>query len=568
MKYTFTYQNPNQQYLKISVEMTSAGNETLVRLPSWRPGRYELGNFAKNVKGFKVFDENNKQLDFSKISKDDWKVQTANTSKITVEYFYYASELNAGSTYIDDQQLYVNPVNCCVYQDELFNERVEVELIIPESWEIASSFNKENGKYYVENVDELMDTPFIASSQLQHQDYTSGNTKFHIWFNGEVKPEWDKIVKDFQAFTDKQIEKFSEFPVNEYHFLIQVLPTRAYHGVEHLKSTVITLGPSYEVFKEDYVELLGVSSHELYHAWNVKSIRPIEMYPYNFKEENYSELGYLCEGVTTYQGDMFLYKSEVFDEKQYFKELSRQFQRHFDNFGRFNYSVAESSLDTWLDGYQAGAPGRKVSIYTEGAILAFVTDIRIRRATNSKAGLDDVMKRLYFNFALNGKGVSKEDYKTTIEQVAGESFDDLFENYIYGNKPFESIIVDSLEFLGLELEHKPSNSYAESKLGFKAVQSGKEFVVKAMYPGGPAETGGLFLEDTIVSINGYHIDGQLDKWLQYCDDDLKTLTINRGGRLIDCTLPEVNRNFFMDYSIQKMENPNNQQKRAYDLWIK
>ena len=137
------------------------------------------------------------------------------------------------------------------------------------------------------------------------------------------------------------------------------------------------LGPSYVVFDAVYPDLLGVSSHELYHTWNVKAIRPIELFPYDFTKENYSELGYLCEGVTTYMGDLFLFKSNVFSEEEYFNELNQQLQKHFDNPGRFNYSVAASSFDTWLDGYVPGVPNRKVSIYTEGCLIALVCDLMI-----------------------------------------------------------------------------------------------------------------------------------------------------------------------------------------------
>ena len=389
-----------------------------------------------------------------------------------------------------------------------------------------------------------------------------------MWFNGEVKPDWDRLINDFKRFTDSQIGKFLEFPVAEYHFLNQILPYRAYHGVEHKKSTVITLGPSYEVFGDMYKELLGVSSHELYHTWNVKTIRPIEMHPYDFSRENYSRLGYICEGVTTYMGDLFLLKSGVFNDDQYFFEFNRQLQKHFDNHGRFSYSVADSSFDTWLDGYEAGAPGRKVSIYTEGCLLAFVTDVRILRATGNKAGLDDVMKRLYFDFALQGKGVSELDYKTAIEEIAGESFDAFFDDYINGTRPYESILTDSLDYLGLELAHVPSPRYSEGRLGFKTLIAPDGISVVQMYPGGPAETAGLMLEDKIVAVNGFMCNGELDKWLSYFDDDTKTVLVERKGQLIEFTFPEVNRNFYNLYSVKRMESPNNLQVRSYEHWKK
>src|SRR5690554_3271411 len=365
MKFTFDIKSPQQQYIQITAEIKATGSETKIYFPAWRPGRYELGDFAKNVNHFQIFNGDGSPLDFQKKNKNTWIVQTEGCSVITVKYSYYATDLNAGSTYLDETQLYVNPVNCCLFTDESFNDPITVKLNIPKSWEVAHPLKVENNVFTAANYDELADSPFICSAGLQKATYEVQGTTFYIWFNGIVKPDWKRIVDDFKAFTETQIKSFSKFPTDEYHFLIQVLPFQNYHGVEHSKSTVITLGPSYAVFEELYTELLGVSSHELYHTWNVKSIRPSEMVPYNFKEENYSELGYIAEGITTYMGDLILYKSGVLTIEQYLVEMSNQIQRHMDNFGRFNYSVAQSSFDTWLDGYVPGAPRRKVSIYTE-----------------------------------------------------------------------------------------------------------------------------------------------------------------------------------------------------------
>lgn len=566
--FSFNITQASQQYIRISAQFKTESAETKIQLPRWRPGRYELANFAKNVRNFKVLDGDRNILQVEKDSIDRWVVDTSSCANITVEYLYYANKIDAGSCFLDEHQLYINPVNCCVFTQESFELEVEVFLDIPKEWKVATSMKKIENGFVANNFDELMDSPLIASDSLQHGDFDLNNVKFHIWFNGEVKPEWDRLLKDFKAFADAQINSFTEFPVEEYHFLFQIVPYKAYHGVEHQRSTVIYLGPSYDVFKENYIELLGVSSHELYHTWNVKAIRPIEMYPYDFTKENYSKLGYLCEGVTTYQGDLFLFKSGVLSEKQYFDEFHKQLQKHFDNHGRFNYSVAESSFDTWLDGYAVGAPDRKVSIYIEGCLLAFVTDIKIRKATKNKYGLDEVMKRLYFNFALKEKGVSETDYIRTIEGIAGHSFEDFFNNYVNGTKSYESIIIEALDYLGLELKHKPSPLYAEAKLGMKTAIIENTIRVTGIYPGGPAEVASIVLGDEIVAVNDIKCNLQLDEWLCYFANDIKTVSVNRSGINRKLTFPEVNRHFFMVYSVEKIEKPSADQKKAFASWCK
>lgn len=565
--YTFNSANAHQQYIQITATFQVKEDLTIVHLPSWRPGRYELGNFAKNVKGFKVLGTSNTKLNFLKLTKDSWQLDTKDEKTITVSYQYFSADLNAGSTFLSPDQLYVNPVNCCVFVEGLENEPCSVAIDIPASWEVATSMDKNGNLWQVANFDELADSPFICSPNLQHQTYQSGATLFHIWFNGTIEVDWNRLLKDFKLFTDKQLQKFKEFPTNEYHFLCQIVPYKAYHGVEHCKSTVILLGPTYDVFGSLYKELLGVSSHELYHTWNVKAIRPIELFPYNFKQENYSELGYICEGITTYMGDLFLLKSGVFTLESYLLEFKNQLQKHFDNPARFHYSVAESSFDTWLDGYTPGAPGRKVSIYTEGCLLAFVTDVKILKATINRFCLDDVMRVLYFDYALKGKGVSEQDYKAVLEQVSSVNWDDFFNDFIHGTQPFESILADSLDYLGLELTHRPLASYSSGKLGMKVIPG--SLVVTSIYTGSPADLGGLMLNDEIIAVNDVLCQGELDKWLAYFDNQPKKVTVNRAGRLHTINLPEVNRNFYLEYYVQPISSkPTKLQINALDKWMK
>lgn len=566
--YFLSTEQSNQQYIQFRIEFSDAPQNALIHLPRWRPGRYELGNFAKNVRNFKVFTASGKKCAFRKINTSSWQVENPEGETLRVEYGYFAADLNAGSTYLSPDQLYVNPVNCFAYLDGRIAEACEVQLAIPEHWTIATSLKREGKKLLAADFHELADAPFICSDQLQYNQYEVNGTVFHLWFNGPAQLDWTRLVNDFKAFTAKQIEKFIEFPVPHYHFLFHILPYKAYHGVEHQHSTVITLGPSYDLFGELYSELLGISSHELYHTWNVKAIRPAEMYPYDYQQENFSRLGYLCEGVTTYLGDLMLYKADVFKLKDYLREMTAQLQKHFDNFGRFSLSVADSSWDTWLDGYVPGVPGRKVSIYTEGCLLAFVTDILIRKHSGNKLGIDEVMKRLYYNFALQGKGVSETDYIQLVCELAGPEMQAVFDDYFYGTRPFEGLLSDAFEYIGLEMTHKPSSKYSHGRSGFKTLPFGLNHVVKAIYPGSPADMGGLMLEDEIIAVNGFVLNGELDKWLQYADDQTKTLTVSRGGRLVELVLPEVQRNFYLEYGLRQVENPTAAQKKALEHWSK
>ncbi len=564
--YTLSTENPSAQYIQFSMQFEPTNEVEKIQLPSWRPGRYELGNFAKNVKGFKVVNENNEPLIFHKISKDCWSVETNESKIIKVFYEYYATDLNAGSTFLSQDQLYVNPVNCFTYVEGRELEGVIVDLKIPYDYAIAGSMEMDNHTLFAQSFDELADSPFICSNSLQHNSYVVDEVVFHVWFQGEVKVDWEKLIPDFTAFTEKQIEKFGTFPVEEYHFLTQIVPFRAYHGVEHCRSTVLLLGPSYAIFKEAYKDLLGVSSHELYHTWNVKAIRPIEMFPYDFTKENYTELGLLCEGVTTYMGDLFLYKSDVFDLKEYLSEMNAQLQKHFDNPARLNYSVAQSSFDTWLDGYVPGAPNRKVSIYTEGCLLSFIFDVFIIKKSEGKYSLDDVMRYLYEEFYHKNKGVSEADYKKTLEKFAGTSLDDIFEKYVHGTFDYSTLLNESFDTIGLKMITKQNEKPSLSKLGVKSLLQGNYHVIKSIHPNSPAETAGLMLEDELIAVNGMDAIGNIDSWLNYFINDNIELLIKRKGVFSLKKIVLDEQVYYPDYLVVELDNKTEKQKKYFESW--
>ncbi|MCO6500933.1 MAG: M61 family metallopeptidase [Vicingus serpentipes] len=556
MKYIVSYEKPNNHYIDIEYIIDNVDADTLqVQLPAWRPGRYELANFAKNVQKWEASDEKGNVLFSKKIKKDLWEVTAGKANQIHIKYNYFANEINAGSSYLDSKQLYVNGINCFLYVPERINEECELELKIPTNYKIASGL-KETRKHQFLCADfhELVDCPFIASDSLQNHNFNECGVKFHLWFQGECKPDWKQLETDFRKFAHAQIQAFGEFPVKEYHFLFQILTYETYHGVEHTNSTVISLGPSYSVMLKEgrYNNLLGVSSHELYHTWNVKQIRPIEMHPYDYTQENYTVMGYLDEGVTTYFGDKFLLTSRVFDWKEYTKTFDNLLEKHYNNFGVNNYSVAQSSFDTWLDGYVAGTPGRKGSIYTEGALIAFMTDVFILKCTNNQKSLSDVMKLLYTNYAKNGVGVSDQDYKNVVEQVAGQSYDEIYNNYIHGAVDYTEKLKESLAYIGCELKIEPSSKHNEAALGFTVNYEFSKCLIESVYPDSVAEANGLSINDEVIAVNGVKVNNDLTAWTNYFKNEEITLSVKRELGVIErITLSTSDVVYFKKYSIVK-----------------
>lgn len=536
--YKFFLKNPQSHYIYVDLTIDNINSSKLeLQLPAWRPGRYELGNFAKNVKRVDAFDENNKPLNYLKSTKDLWVIETNGAKTIKVTYSYYTSEINAGNCYADETQLYVNPVHLCMYVPNRMNEEHVVELDIADTYKIATSLKTKGKILTASSFDELADSPIMASANLQSDFYEVNGIKFWLHFIGECKPDFEKIKVDFSKFTHTSLNFWGGFPVSEYHFLFQILPFKFYHGVEHQKSTVISIGPGYNINKgKTYEDILGVSCHELFHTWNVKYIRPVEMLPYDFTKENYAPTGYVYEGFTTYYGDLLLYTSGVFNTQQYFDTLEERLTKHFHNYGRFNLSVAHSSFDTWLDGYVPGAPYRKTSIYDEGNLVAFMLDVQIMKSTNNQKGLKDVCQILYNEFGKKQKGYLEQDIVSICEKVAGVSFNDFFSKYVSGTEDFDVPLNECFEYLDIDFVKTPSAVLSESAFGFKTLDFGLNRKVSLIAPYSPSWKACLSSGDEIIAVNGYTLKNDFNDWMTYFKDVDIELTVSSNQHLKTLTL--------------------------------
>ncbi|GAB4019713.1 PDZ domain-containing protein [Spirosoma migulaei] len=466
MHYRLSSDQTTPHYIAIDARLTDiSAPEVELQLPAWRPGRYELQQFAKNIQRFSIVDGQGNPLPFRKITKDRWLVQTNGATELTVQYNYYAllttpNQLNAGSSFVSDTLLYVNPVNLCLYAEGRITDPCTLELDIPDTWTIACGLTQSGPKMlHAANFYELVDCPLIAAPVIQHIQYGVGGTPFHVWIQGGRRTDGDptfdveRIVRDFTRFSQKQLDLYGEFPEETYHFLTLILPVPYYHGVEHRNSTVLVLGPNDEG-EGLYQDLLGVSSHELFHAWNIIRIRPVELLPYDFTKENYFSTCFVAEGVTTYYGDLMLRQAGVFSDEAYLKELQVLFKRHFENNGRAFQSLTESSWDLWLDGYDKGVPDRKVSVYHKGAIAALILDLHIRRLTNHAHSLDDVMRIMWQQFGKPFMGYTLDDYRTVTETVVGESLEWYYELCVFGNQPLETKLNEYLDWVGLQVVYE------------------------------------------------------------------------------------------------------------------
>ena len=564
IKYNISYKNPHKHLIDFELTTSTKNKEKIqFQLSAWRPGRYELADFAQNIINWQAYNEKDEKLSFKKITKDLWEVECKNCNEIKIIYNFYANQLDAGACYLDEHQLYINPVHCMFYITDRINDEYHLKMNLPKNYTIASSMLQVGNVLKVKGYDLLAESPIICSDSLQHDSYILSGITFNLWFQGKCQPNWKKLKKDFTAFTKSQINHFGGFPVDEYHYFFQITPFRSYHGVEHTKNTVLLLGPGNEIMDKRYEDLLGVCSHELYHTWNIKAIRPIEMYPYDYTKENYFRTGFVAEGVTTYMGDLMLYNSGVFNWNEFVKTQNQNLERHLMNYGRFNLSVAESGFDNWLDGYKLGAPNRKTSIYPDAALCMLMVDIEIIKNSNGKSSLHSVMKELYKDFALKSRGYSENDFQNICVKYGGEKVKEIFKNHIYGTSNYVPSLENALDLVGLQLKEKKNANLSAQYFGFVAIKENERLIIKKVEPDSEADQNEIAVEDEITEINGIKIKNNFSDTLKECKNKV-TFKIKKKFSEKEITL--TIGNYYKLLEIIKIEDSSKEQLKFRKIW--
>lgn len=528
---------------------------TDVWLPDWRPGRYELGNFARNVVGVAARNTDGDALHLHKINRSCWRVHSKGNERLHFHYSYFANQTDAGGCYVDETLFYVNPVHCCVYTEASRPQPCSLLLELDGDFEVATGMRLNAGLYETTDFDELVDMPILASRQMEHNSFEMDGIRYHLWFHGVKEVPWEKLIHDFKAFTRVQLDTMGALPVNEYHYLFLIFPFAWYHGVEHRNSTVLALGPAENIFSGLYSELLGVSSHELFHTWNVKYIQPEAFAPYDYQRENYSPLGYVYEGFTTYYGDLFLLRSGVFNWESYVEEVDVYLKRHFDNYGRYNHSLHTSSIDTWVDGYGGpAAPHRRVSIYAEGMLSALCLDLEIRRRTQNEHSLDTLMRRLYAD-AVNGLTYNEARLLELLYEITDSSFEAFFEMHYQRPLSRELALTEALHWVGCTLRQTPSENKEERLLGLRVKAGGEAGTVMMVAPGSPANAVGLVAEDALLEISWVDEANCKLRWRDKMQHEHEALLE-----------ADVHAGWFSTYHLTRLPSLNTAQESAFQQW--
>ena len=388
----------------------------------WTPGSYLIREYERHVEGLTAADPARAPLAVEKTRKNRWRVTTNGARTVWVRYRVYAHEMSVRTNWVDDEFAMMNGAATFITLLESPSRRVhDVRLVLPRTW--AKSFSGmtpglgEN-TYVAPDYDTLVDSPIVAGSPSVYEFSVRG--KPHYLVNFRERGVWNgpQAAADL-ATTAEAIARFwGDVPFERFYFL-NVIGSAA-NGLEHRNSTLLNIPLDATKSREGYLEWLSLASHEYFHAWNVKRLRPAELGPFDYENEVYTRSLWFVEGVTDYYADLFLVRAGVVTREEYLDALSAQVRSLQTTPGRLEQSVEAASYDAWIKYYRAdeNTPNTAISYYVKGAVIGFLLDANIRRLTDGAKSLDDVMRLMRSRFS-GEKGFSREDVRAVVAEVVG-----------------------------------------------------------------------------------------------------------------------------------------------------
>lgn len=485
------------------------GKTTTLQFPAWRPGRYILQNYAAAVSHFQASDAQGRTLEWEKSDKDTWKVNNPAKGILRIQYHFYAGTLDAGSSYIGKDIYYFNPINLLAYVPSKMDLPCLVEIPAlkdSSNLQIATALNATATPdlWVASDYHHLADCPVIISSRVHTVSFQVNGADFYLHFQGNYKgnAESDAWLQQAAArlFREQAAIFGGTFPFKAYHCLYILSPYNFRHAVEHATSSCYTLPEdvtsSIEAMRYG---LLGITSHEFFHVWNVKRIRPAAMLPYRYDKEAYTRLHWFTEGVTSYMEELCLVRSGLRTEAELLAHLGNVCTSLDNAYASELISCEASSFDTWLSQSRLGNPYHRISFYTQGERAGWILDLLLRRYSSGNRGLDHLLLELENRYGKTGKGVPENGIEQLAVEMAGAPAARFFSACI--RNPGGIAYEDYLGVMGLQVKRIPDSLKTWERLGLQVQkEAGGIFLRVQVRPGSDAALAGISDDELIAEV--------------------------------------------------------------------
>lgn len=424
--------NPNNHYYYVEFTCTNQTDDQIeFKMPAWTPGYYAIQNNCRFVVNFKARNEQGTPLQVVKTSKNTWDVTTQGARTVVVSYQVYANELSVVSSHLDSKSGFISPTSLFMYPEGQLKKPALVTVEMFEKWKnLSTGLDAVEGAphtYFASDFDILFDCPILMGNHEVMKFNVKGIPHFLAYAE---KDTLDKtpFIQDLTRIIEATTNLMGDIPYKHYTF-ITIGSMRG--GLEHSNSCVLSCTKSVADTSnmQDYKSWLSFVAHEYFHLYNVKSIRPLVLGPFDYEKECYTNLLWLSEGITVYYENIILNRAGLMNQNECFKSFTESIANYENRPGGQMEAATESSFDAWIHFFDPTSDARNntISYYDKGCALGLLLDLKIRHATKNKKSLDDVMRGLYnIYFKELGRGFTDEEFKTLCEQKAGIPLDEIF----------------------------------------------------------------------------------------------------------------------------------------------
>ena len=561
VQYTLRFTDRKHHYVDVEAVFPAGGEELIIAMAVWTPGSYLIREFSKHVETLTASTPGGDALAVAKVAKNRWRIASAGNSHVVVRYRVYSRILSVRTNFVAEDIAVLNGAptfmaivdassdgDITISRSHVF----DVTLELPGSWKHSvTALDPHPGgaahRYVAADFDTLIDSPIVLGNPALHDFDIEGVP--HQLANFGEGTSWDgeRSARDLAILARAQIDFWQEIPYPRYIFLNVLQWDRPKgSGLEHKNSTLVVHGRWSTRKREDYRNWLGLMSHEFFHTWNIKRLRPVGLGPFDYENERYSRSLWIAEGVTSYYDNLFLRRAGLVDDKTFLELLSKEIESVQTTPGRDVQSLADSSFDSWIKFYRPdeNSANTQISYYRKGAVVAFLLDVAIRRATLGQRSLDDVMRLAYQRHS-GAKGFKREEFRAIASEVASQPLDDFFARNVDGTEELD--YAPALEFLGLGFARESKGrgtgepgrdpegpegpddpdyhassggtvspgDEADEKPGYLGATVDGAGVIQTVPRQTPAYDAGLNVDDEILAIDDHRIiPGQLDTALE------------------------------------------------------
>jgi len=533
----------------------------VVALPAWIPGSYLIRDFARHVVGIRA-ESNGRPVALVKLDKSRWRAEAV-AGELTVIADIYAYDDSVRGAHLDATHGYFN--GTCVFPsvDGQEDRACEVEILPPDApigsgWRVATSMRRKTaepygyGTYLAADYAELIDHP-VEMAPLSIGEFDVQGIAHAMAIRGRFNGDLPRLCDDLRRVCEQQMALLgAPRDLDRYLFLLNA-PGAGYGGLEHRWSSSLVCGRDDldrgegASIREGYRTFLGLVSHEYFHLWNVKRMKPAAFTPYDLSREVHTSLLWVFEGVTSYYDDLALVRSGLIEPDSYLELVGRTVTRVLRGAGRLRQSIGESSFDAWTKFYRqdANSGNAIVSYYAKGSLAALALDLKLRLETGGRVSLDDVMRTCWARWGETGEGMPEDGFESVCAEVSGLDLGAFFDGAVRGTEdlPLEELLASH----GVDYHLRATAGKADKGgkpaeqgqaptpwLGARLEKRNGATVFAAVHNGGPAERAGVAPGDVAVALDGltFDIDNSDARLRAHSAGDVLELVLFRGDELV------------------------------------